>query len=512
MMKKRYHIELGGQLFMVDPDAEIKLENYLDALRSYYSNEEGGEEIMEDIESRIAELLHEYLNKKQSTIVHVELIETIIQIMGTPDDLFCERQEGKNAQQPTSSDLSSTPRRLYRDTEHALIGGVASGLAVYLRVDVVWIRLILIISLFFGGIMILVYLVAWVIIPPARSAKDKLNMKGAPINVSNIEKKIKEEYAKVDVKNRFSSFVIRLEEFMRELWRLMCRLLSRVINLIAAILSVLILISTLVLLSISVYLLFFAHSLPWGEGFFGLQWIIGEQNIFWNVIAFLLVTLPPFFLLSYWALKFLCGFKGKIGIPILFLLIWGIGIGMITIGGITTGLKFIEQYNERTTFTIPPTDTLILCTAHSERTTNIGNHPFNVYAVGAGKSDTLASQVELTIQYSESDVIEGRVKTFARGKHLEDAYTQVKNTQWSWNFTNDTLTLAPYSYIPNNGEWFFNQVKVDLYLPKGQFIRIENPCYINLKSYNNKYTHHFGYRDKSGLYVMKEGYLERVKE
>ena len=84
-------------------------------------------------------------------------------------------------------------KKLYRDAENRIIGGVASGLGHYFGIERVWIRLILILLILssVGGILF-IYILLWALIPEATTTAEKLRMKGEPVNISNIEKKIKE--------------------------------------------------------------------------------------------------------------------------------------------------------------------------------------------------------------------------------------------------------------------------------------------------------------------------------
>ena len=133
-MKKTYNINLNGQVFCIDDDACLKLQSYIDTLESHYLKEEDGREIMADIESRIAELLKEALGKGYKQVVTMEDIDQIIRIMGSPDVIIDE-----------DTDKSTEPikRKLYRDTDESVLGGVASGIAAYFDISVVWIRIAL---------------------------------------------------------------------------------------------------------------------------------------------------------------------------------------------------------------------------------------------------------------------------------------------------------------------------------------------------------------------------------
>lgn len=319
-MKKSYHIELGGELFIFDPIAETILENYLNALRDFYQKEEGGEEIMTDIENRVAELLNDRLKNKTNKVVSQEDAESVIAVMGTLDDLFADptaesTTESQDPQSPPPPlpQQPITHKRLYRDTEHRLIGGVASGFSYYLNIDVVWIRLALVVLLMlFCGLIFWVYIIAWIIIPAARSATDKLNMRGNPINVSNIAR---ERTESTTDKNRQSSDLrCRLGQSFHAFWKVGGPIIIRILNVLSIILCSVILVSSLIAFLMLSYLFFFMNHFPWSDVLGSWDFGIGSLGIF---IGISLLGLFPFILLSYLALRFLVDRERKLWAPIL---------------------------------------------------------------------------------------------------------------------------------------------------------------------------------------------------
>ena len=190
-MKKTIQINIGGSVFFIDEDAYQTLANYLDAIKQYLANNEDREEIIKDIELRIAELL---IEKRASATHAISLyhIEEVIATMGQPEDYRMDDEEEERVYS------SNANKKLFRDTNDRFIGGVASGLAHYIGMDPVWMRLIWILIVLAGvGSPILVYIILWILIPEAPTTSEKLRMKGEPVNLSNIEKSLKKEYENV---------------------------------------------------------------------------------------------------------------------------------------------------------------------------------------------------------------------------------------------------------------------------------------------------------------------------
>lgn len=194
-MNKIFNINLGGYPFTIDDDAYKKLDKYLATIQKHFSKSEGCEDIITDIEIRIAELFNEHL--KGQPIVGLREVDKIISIMGTPEDFGAaaeeEVHEGHSASQKSETHKSQTGRRLFRDPDEKVIGGVCSGLAAYFGIqEPVWVRLFMVL-LIFTGFAPLIYIVLWIAIPEAKTSGDKLSMRGEKIDVSNIARKVEEE-------------------------------------------------------------------------------------------------------------------------------------------------------------------------------------------------------------------------------------------------------------------------------------------------------------------------------
>lgn len=194
-MNKTVNINLAGTFFHIDENAFERLNRYLDSVRKSLSNDAGADEIMKDIEARIAELFSEKINNSNQ-VVTLREVEEVIAVMGQPEDYSVDEEIFDD--QPKQEKQQKSPKQLFRDPDDKYISGVSSGLGHYLGIDAVWVRLLwILLSVFSSGTFILIYIVLWIIVPEASSVADKLKMKGQPVNVSNIEKKVKEEFNNV---------------------------------------------------------------------------------------------------------------------------------------------------------------------------------------------------------------------------------------------------------------------------------------------------------------------------
>lgn len=184
-MKTTIKVNIAGYSFTVEEDAYFELEKYLSGIRESFSRDGNAEEIVRDIEERIAELLNERCSC--GTPVGINAIMEICGRIGRPEELAEEKEtQGQNVRQG---------KRLYRDTENRVIGGVCSGLGIYFNTDKVLFRLIfiaafIILFTFVSGSLFcmssaLVYICLWIAMPAARTVEDKCRMKGKPISLSS---------------------------------------------------------------------------------------------------------------------------------------------------------------------------------------------------------------------------------------------------------------------------------------------------------------------------------------
>ncbi len=193
-MKRAISINLSGFIFNIDEDAYIKLKEYLDLIERHFADERGGPEILSDIEGRIAELLHER-NKGTSQVVTVQDVDEIIRILGRPEEIGSIDDTEESSGHVGSQ--RSRYRRIYRDPDSRILGGVCGGMGAYFHIDSLVFRILFLILFFGFGSGLLLYLILWIVIPEAKTRAQKLEMRGEPVNISNLGKKVKEEFNQV---------------------------------------------------------------------------------------------------------------------------------------------------------------------------------------------------------------------------------------------------------------------------------------------------------------------------
>jgi len=191
-MKLTVNINLGGYSFNVDEDAYERLRQYLRTIEQEFSGETSSAEIIADIEGRVAELFRMRLNNYKQ-VINMKDVEEVMAILGSPEVISGSEPEGGEPHMASS-------RRIYRDPDMRIFGGVCSGLAAYLNMNVLLMRIIFAILILPGGFGLLLYLVLWVVLPEARTTAQKLEMRGDPVNIENIKESVKREFDTVKKK------------------------------------------------------------------------------------------------------------------------------------------------------------------------------------------------------------------------------------------------------------------------------------------------------------------------
>jgi phage shock protein PspC (stress-responsive transcriptional regulator) len=199
-MNKTININLAGIIFHVDEAAYDRLTQYLRQIKSYLTETDSHEEILQDVESRIAELFNERLAGTSRQVIGISDVTAVIEIMGAPESY---KLDDEGIEEDSRDHRQEWPeykgeRKFFRNREDKIVAGVASGISAYFGVDPVWIRLLFLVGTFIGGPGIIIYIILWIIIPEAKTTAQKLQMRGEPVNFANIERKIRTEMSEVE--------------------------------------------------------------------------------------------------------------------------------------------------------------------------------------------------------------------------------------------------------------------------------------------------------------------------
>ncbi len=190
-MKKTINVAIGGCSFTIDEDAYNALDEYLERFKSAIEKTGGNMNVSEELEVRIADLLKGKLGARQ--VIDLAMTREVIGQLGYPEGYDRVDDQGHGAKGTDEYNYSGTDgerpvRKLFRDPDDKKIAGVCSGLALFLGVDVVLIRVIFLVALICGSAGFWIYLVIWIAAPEAKTAAEKCELRGIPANAENIRR------------------------------------------------------------------------------------------------------------------------------------------------------------------------------------------------------------------------------------------------------------------------------------------------------------------------------------
>jgi phage shock protein PspC (stress-responsive transcriptional regulator) len=495
-MNKTISINLSGMLFYLEENAYNRLFHYLNAIRKSFVGTDGGDEIVQDVESRIAELFAKYIVSKQ--VILEKEVEEVIGIMGEPE---VYTDDETTAQQPIEEKENKERdpiKRLYRDSDDAVLGGVCSGIAYYFGIDPVWLRLAFVIALFLAGSGPLLYIILWIVIPKANTTAEKLQMRGEKVNIENIERRIKEE-AKIfkeraqafgeDASKGFRKANVhgRLGEFIQEISGIVFNGFRRILLFMGRSIGVIFILLGGMLFFVMLSLLFSGGNIisignnaqisNFSIRDFLSTFFISENQRDIFLLGLMLVVLWPilglltngFRLLFHPNLR-LRWMRTINGIVLVIGLICCIVSGSLLLrefsasGRIIENVKLSKISNDTLNIAIQPGSEINL-----KRSLKMGlwNFYFN-----DGES-YINGRIQLNIDPTEESnfIITGEKN--ARGLDNKQAINQAASSNYYYRQKGNTIYFNPYFKMKQN-IWRNQQVSMNVFVPQGKFVSFKN--------------------------------------
>ena len=495
-MNKTININLAGSFFHVDENAYAHLQKYLDAVRATLSPEDSIEEIMNDIEARIAELFSESMTSNDQVIT-LSRVKEIIDIMGQPQDFDPEGAAESNAAEQYKS-----IKQLFRDEENKYLGGVASGLGHYLGIDCLWIRLIWLLLFFFSsGTFFMIYILFWILVPAAKSTSDKLKMKGEPINISNIEKRVKEGYDKFSDNMKsvdYDKYGNQVKRGSNRVVELIGNLLKGTLTVLAKLLGVLMLIFSITTLLGLAFGLFSAGSLEfWGQADLiqYYQAVSVAQIPFWALltIVFLAVGIP-FIVLFIVGLKLLIPNLKSMGWTpkILIFALWIASILALIFFGAkhATFSSVTGQFQREIPLPVSKNDSLTLTMNQSllSGRSSERDDDFKIKMDADNNPIIATNNVRLIVRSTQKEEGFIKVDSYADGATLDEAQDKAMQINYHIQYTDGVLELDPFLTTDLAHKYRDQHVEVIVYLPTGSVLWADHNTHSyhqNTKAYND---------------------------
>lgn len=513
-MNKTININLGGVFFHIDETAYKKLKNYLDAIRRSLSDDpKGKDEILTDIESRIGEILAENV-KDVRQVVNEQDIDGIMDVMGKPEDYIGDEEFFD--EHTSSSSSSRKSKKLYRDTNDKFLGGVSSGLAHYFGMDTIWVRLIWLVLFFSGGIGGLVYIVLWILLPEANSTAEKLEMEGEAVNISNIEKKIREEFTNAsqvlkdgidDVSEHIKkkNYQSKVKSGSQEIVSLFGRIFSTFFNIFGKFIgALLIFVAGITIVSLLFGLLFSSS-----VGIFGIEGDFFQLPIedpilpLWLIAIFaILAIVIPFIALFMLGLRILSSSVKSFSrtTKLSLLGIWLISLVALAFITVNNGVNYANNgfVVKKHMININNSDVLNIKIIKEEDVDyNIINN--DKYIEIDGKNMQFSEDVNLNFKESTDGTMYLKVYKKSTGRSKKLAQKNAEKLIYNFDLKDNNLLLDAGFMTEFSNRFGNKKVNLVLYLPKGKKIYLDKTLkdefYGSYNSYivkdNDNMEHHF---------------------
>ena len=491
-MKETVKINLNQRLFDLDADAYQSLKAYLDSLAVYF--EKSGEstgEILQDIEQRIAEILEERL-KRDKQVVTLQDVEDVIRQLGTVDDFERESEindeEAENTntgqQQARYEDYGREHRKLYRDMEHNILGGVCSGMASYFNVDPVWIRLAFMILFFINLIGLVLYIILWVIVPPAITTAQKLQMRGRPVTVENIHESVKSEFHRV--KDNFKRY--SQSESFRRTRETAGDVLATLGNIILVFLKVLlIIIGIVILVAIIVFGISFIVVISSGGMWHGwhfpevdfwrhIAWLFHDFTLF--TFALIAVIIIPLIGLLIGLIKLIFGIRSHNNVLSAFLwTFWALALVIVIVSFLTDKKTFSSRhyYNKKDVSIEISDNRTLYIDLERELLPDRGLDYYSVFSkeiIYDEGSETCYLHPIFRLKSSDSDklFVEFRYNSLIPDFGNKFRYTR----EYDWSLNDTLLMLSNYLEVDNDAIWILPGLEIVLYVPDNQIVMLDD--------------------------------------
>lgn len=486
-MNKTIQSNISGFVFHLDENAYSYLDQYLKSLQEKFKHEEGRDEIIADIESRIAEIFKANMGSSRE-VVNMDDVKAVIEILGRPEDFESANEESAKNQTREDSYTEPKTKRIFRDPDNRQLGGVAAGIAAYLGIDPVIVRALWIIAVL-TGFGVLAYLILWIIIPEAKTTSEKLMMKGQEINIDNIEKSIKKEFdaikkkleetgnqiQKTEITKKTRGLGRSIESIFSSLAQIFLMLIKFVFKLIGAII-----ILALVIVFAALLIALFGTGLSFNGVYLGVSELMAYAHtlfanqfhlyvvyisivaVFFSILLSLILTSLKMMSIKGLDSRFIRIFLG---------LITGVSISILFGSGVWMASKFSNQarYTEwHVIEELEKPDTLFISVQNHPKYEDYGWNRNFTWIVDEGEQ--YLKQVRFSIKRSKDNQISMEIKKIAQGMSKSEAREQAHNIDYQYKIEGNQLQLNDYIRLLENEKFRNQKLEISLYIPEKQAI------------------------------------------
>jgi phage shock protein PspC (stress-responsive transcriptional regulator) len=480
-MKKTVTANISGIVFHIDEDAYEKLGRYLSKVKSHFNAEAGSDEILADIESRIAEMFQEKITASKK-VISIEDVNEVISQLGEPEQM-AEPEEEPKSKGPKFEERAQ--KRLYRDPDDKYIAGVSGGLGAFFNLDPVWIRVAFVVFTFVYGFGPLLYIILWIVVPKAKTTAERLEMRGEKVNLSNIEKSIKEELN--ELKDNIKEFSEETKQHFkkkeksradRDRSAQLAAGLMQVFVKAAGIILIFLAFSFLVALVSAIF--FFPFGLEITHGIFGSSlpeifsaFLTSTQWVNLALISIVLIVGIPVFWMLMTGIQLLFDIKTTSKyLGLITFIIWLAAVAVLSISAVNGARNFTSHHETSSEYVFERSDWPNLYVQLNESGVPrelIRRNRFQTSRwsyLWKESSEEALGIPELRLKTSRNDNITLEVIKESRGPSIRQAALNAENINYTFSQRDSLLLLDPVFYFDKSAGWRNQKVKLELSIPE----------------------------------------------
>jgi phage shock protein PspC (stress-responsive transcriptional regulator) len=485
MMEKTIKINLGGVLFQIDEEAYRILKKYLSDIDIRLRHTQGGAETLEDIESRISEIFSSQSPK--TGIISKENVEEVMSVIGSPETF-----ETVGEHNETGGHYSVQPvrKKMYRNPDDKIIGGVSSGMGEYLDIEPVWMRVLFIIFTCFFGIGFLVYIALWIALPEARTDAQKKEMYGDNPRPSRHYDRNSAGIVSSEASGYSSGAgsASNVGNAFNEVFRAVGNVLFVIVRIFLIMIGVVFVLGGFFTLVTVIMVFFFRYpdyfsTYSHGINFFYfpefLNYVVTPAAAPWIIALTFIILALPLIALIYWGVKMIFWFKARDGVvSLIALTVWAGSIAALTMILFNEGISYSD-------------------TSKSLSSNLISHAPENLYVVSDHRISDLKFDKEISLPddeysiyftddnrnlfigtrlfFNQSDDKSARIDVIKRstGRSRIDASKKAESLLYNYRLSNDTIFLDDYFSVPAGTKWSADNVGVNIFIPAGTKVHFD---------------------------------------
>lgn len=492
-MKKTLNINIGNSIIHIEESAFELLTNYLIEVKQHFGKSADDFEIVSDIENRIAEMFTEMLQTQQKQVVELEDVEIVIAMMGSVKD-FENNDEEESANGTTETHFpGNNDRKIYRDTDDAMVAGVCAGLSHYLRMDVSILRLIAVMTVFLGGSGIVAYLILWVAIPKAYSRAEKMAMKGEAVNLQGFKRNFEEELSNLNDQMRpfvkhsrsfIAEFVEVLGVFLRGTGKTIFKFIAIIIVIVGSLMFLAALIAVAAILGV------------WDASttqLFPFSMVDAAYFTPFIFAVFIVVAIPMLALVLFSIRVAFNTHTSNKTVSYILLLVWlcGLSVGIFYVAKISSEFKEEARFTQTIPVKAYPAYSLTIDKARffSKEDSlryqlNSADYAGRVIQTNHDGPFNMPRNVSLRIEKSEGAATSLTESYSAKGINFETALYHAKNIHYDFMQKDSVLRFSPELHLLKNVNWRDQEIDIVLRVPVGTRLNIDGELDRYLQNYS----------------------------